>query len=64
VLVERGEGRYEPRKVGIGARVPGWVQVTDGLRPGEKVVTQATFLIDAESNIRAALAAFGSGDGK
>jgi Cu(I)/Ag(I) efflux system membrane fusion protein len=59
VLVERGEGRYEPRPVKLGARVPGWAQVLDGLKPGERVVTQATFLIDAESNIRAALATFG-----
>jgi membrane fusion protein, copper/silver efflux system len=59
VLVERGEGHYEPRPVKLGARVPGSVEVLDGLRPGERVVTQATFLIDAESNIRAALAAFG-----
>jgi Cu(I)/Ag(I) efflux system membrane fusion protein len=64
VLVERGEGRYEPRPVKVGARVPGWVQIDDGLKPGESVVTQATFLIDAESNIRAALASFGAGDGK
>ncbi|MBI2735278.1 MAG: efflux RND transporter periplasmic adaptor subunit [Rhodospirillales bacterium] len=61
VLVERGEGRYEPRPVRLGARVPGFVQVLDGLSAGEKVVTQATFLIDAESNIRAALSAFGDG---
>ena len=59
VLVERGEGRYEPRPVRLGVRVPGYVEVLDGLQAGEKVVTQATFLIDAESNIRAALAAFG-----
>jgi Cu(I)/Ag(I) efflux system membrane fusion protein len=59
VLVERGEGRYEPRPVRLGARSPGFVQVLDGLKPGERVVTQATFLIDAESNIRAALSAFG-----
>jgi Cu(I)/Ag(I) efflux system membrane fusion protein len=64
VLVERGEGRYEPRRVKVGTRVPGWVQIVDGLEPGETVVTQATFLIDAESNIRAALAAFSAGDGK
>ncbi|MDI1283209.1 MAG: efflux RND transporter periplasmic adaptor subunit [Reyranella sp.] len=64
VLVERGQGRYEPRPVKLGARVPGWVQVLDGLRPGERVVTQATFLIDAESNIRAALAAFGHDQNK
>jgi Cu(I)/Ag(I) efflux system membrane fusion protein len=64
VLVERGEGRYEPRPVKLGAHVPGWVQVLDGVTPGERVVTQATFLIDAESNIRAALAAFGHGETK
>ena len=64
VLVERGEGRYEPRPVRLGAHVPGWVQVLDGLKPGERVVTRATFLIDAESNIRAALAAFGADSGK
>jgi Cu(I)/Ag(I) efflux system membrane fusion protein len=64
VLVERGEGRYEPRPVRLGARVPGWVQVIEGLNAGERVVTQATFLIDAESNIRAALAAFGAGEAK
>ena len=62
VLVERGEGRYEPRPVKLGARVPGFVQVIDGLTAGERVVTQATFLIDAESNIRAALAAFNAGE--
>jgi Cu(I)/Ag(I) efflux system membrane fusion protein len=68
VLVERGEGRYEPRPVKLGARVPGYVQVLEGLKPGERVVTSATFLIDAESNLRAALAAFTqgqpAGDGK
>jgi Cu(I)/Ag(I) efflux system membrane fusion protein len=64
VLVERGEGKYEPRAVKLGARVPGFVQVLDGLKPGERVVTSATFLIDAESNLRAALAAFGTGENK
>jgi Cu(I)/Ag(I) efflux system membrane fusion protein len=64
VLVERGEGRYEPRPVKLGARVPGYVQVLDGVKAGERVVTSATFLIDAESNLRAALAAFTAGDAK
>ncbi len=64
VLVERGAGRYEPRPVKIGARVPGWVQVKEGLAAGERVVTGATFLIDAESNLRAALAAFSAGETK
>ena len=64
VLVERGQGLYEPRRVALGAHAGGYVQVRSGLRPGEKVVTSATFLIDAESNLRAALAAFTAGDGK
>ena len=64
VLVERGEGRYQPVAVKLGARVPGYVQVFDGLKPGERVVTSATFLIDAESNLRAALGAFTAGETK
>jgi Cu(I)/Ag(I) efflux system membrane fusion protein len=50
--------------VKLGARVPGYVQVLDGLKPGERVVTSATFLIDAESNLRAALTTFTAGDAK
>ncbi len=61
VLVERGEGLYEPRPVKLGVRVPGYVQVLEGLKAGERVVTSATFLIDAESNLRAALATFTQG---
>jgi membrane fusion protein, copper/silver efflux system len=64
VLVERGAGRFEPRPVRLGARVPGYAQVLEGLKPGERVVTQATFLIDAESNLRAALQTFTAGDAK
>jgi Cu(I)/Ag(I) efflux system membrane fusion protein len=58
VLVERGEGRFEPRPVKLGARGDGEVQVLDGVRAGERVVVGANFLIDAESNLRAALQAF------
>jgi Cu(I)/Ag(I) efflux system membrane fusion protein len=61
VLVDKGDGRFEPRAVRLGARGPGWVQVLDGVAAREKVVVSATFLIDAESNLRAALAAFTAG---
>jgi Cu(I)/Ag(I) efflux system membrane fusion protein len=64
VLVERGAGRFEPRPVKLGARVPGYAQVLEGLKPGERVVTQATFLIDAESNLKAALQAFTAGEAR
>lgn len=58
VLVDRGEGRFEPRAVRLGARGEDWVQVLDGVKAGERVVISANFLIDAESNLRTALQAF------
>ena len=58
VLIARGEGRFEPRPVKLGRRGDGYVEVTEGVKEGEEVVTAATFLIDAESNLRAALKAF------
>jgi Cu(I)/Ag(I) efflux system membrane fusion protein len=64
VLIDRGEGRYEPRAVKLGARAAGYAVVLDGVREGEKVVTGANFLIDAESNLRAALQAFTAPEGK
>jgi len=64
VLIDRGEGRFEPRSVKLGARAGGYAAVLDGVREGEKVVTGANFLIDAESNLRAALQAFTAPEGK
>jgi Cu(I)/Ag(I) efflux system membrane fusion protein len=64
VLVVKGEGRYEPRAVRIGARGDGYTQILAGLRAGEQVVVSANFLIDAESNLRAALQTFTTGDTK
>jgi Cu(I)/Ag(I) efflux system membrane fusion protein len=58
VLVEKGEGRFAPRAVKIGARGGGLVEVLEGLSDGERVVTGANFLIDADSNLKAALEGF------
>jgi membrane fusion protein, copper/silver efflux system len=58
VLVDKGEGRFEPREVKLGRRGGGFVEITDGLSEGEAVVTSANFLIDAESNLKAALKGF------
>src|SRR5258707_11099950 len=63
VLVAKGEGRFEPRAVKLGRRGDGYVEVLDGISKGEEVVTAATFLIDAESNLKAALQAFTQPDG-
>lgn len=58
VLIERGAGRYEPRAVKLGQRGDGYVAVLDGVAEHEIVVVSANFLIDAESNLKAALNAF------
>lgn len=60
VLLVRGEGRFEPREVKLGARSRQWVEVLDGMKEGDQVVTAANFLIDAESNLKAAVAGFTS----
>ena len=58
VLIERGEGTFEPREVTLGAHADGFYEIRKGLAGGERVVVSANFLIDAESNLRAALKAF------
>jgi Cu(I)/Ag(I) efflux system membrane fusion protein len=62
VLVAKGEGRFEPREVILGRRGEGYTEIKQGLEAGEEVVTSATFLIDAESNLKAALKAFSQSD--
>lgn len=58
VLVALGEGRFEPRDVELGMQADGYYEVRGGLSPADRVVVSANFLIDAESNLRAALKAF------
>ncbi len=55
VILDRGHGRLEPRPVKTGRRGDGHVEITDGLADGDQVVVAANFLIDAESNLKAAL---------
>jgi Cu(I)/Ag(I) efflux system membrane fusion protein len=55
VIIDRGEGRFEPRPVEIGRRGAGYVEIRQGVAEGDVVVTAANFLIDAESNLRSAL---------
>ena len=62
VLVDKGEGRFEPRAVQLGRRGAGYVEIRDGVADGETVVTSANFLIDAESNLKSALKARSAGE--
>lgn len=58
-FVAKGEGLFEPRAVKLGARNADRVEVLAGLAEGERVVSSGNFLIDAESNLQAALQQFG-----
>lgn len=62
VLLDKGDGRFEPRPVKLGRRGEGRVEITEGLSESDKVVVSANFLIDAESNLKAALQGLTSGD--
>jgi Cu(I)/Ag(I) efflux system membrane fusion protein len=55
VLLDKGGGRFEPRAVKLGRRGDGRVEITEGVTEDDRVVVTANFLIDAESNLKAAL---------
>lgn len=62
VLLDKGDGRFEPREVKLGRRGGGRVEIKEGLAENDKVVVSANFLIDAESNLKAALSGLDPGE--
>lgn len=56
VFVVRGAGKFEPRLINTGLLSNNEIEVLDGLKEGEEVVTSAQFLIDSESKLREATA--------
>src|SRR6266851_1615113 len=58
VFVDKGEGKLEPRIVQLGTKYGDTYEVQSGLREGERVVSSANFLIDAESKVQGALKEF------
>jgi len=63
VFVDLGEGRLSPRDVQTGVHADGYIEITNGLDPGERVVTSGNFLIAAESRIRSATEFWGGAHG-
>jgi Cu(I)/Ag(I) efflux system membrane fusion protein len=55
VLVQKKAGLFEPREVKLGERGDDYVEVREGVSEGDLVVVAANFLIDSESNLKAAL---------
>jgi Cu(I)/Ag(I) efflux system membrane fusion protein len=54
VFLDRGEGVYQPYPVRVGRRSQDRVAVLEGLKEGDRVVTSANFLLDAESKLASA----------
>jgi multidrug efflux pump subunit AcrA (membrane-fusion protein) len=61
VIVAKGQGYFEPREISAGETAGGYVEVLAGLAEGEEIVVSSQFLIDSESNLKAAVAALSSG---
>lgn len=55
VIVQKAKGLFEPREVELGASGGGYLEVRKGLQAGETIVTSSQFLIDSESNLKAAI---------
>jgi membrane fusion protein, copper/silver efflux system len=63
VILDKGEGRFEPREVEIGTQGGGFTEIRNGAAAGDRVVVAANFLIDAESNLKAALSNMTTAEG-
>lgn len=63
VFVDKGSGVFDPRRVALGQQAEGVYEVKEGLKEGERVITNGNFLVDSESKLKAALTSM-SGDKK
>jgi Cu(I)/Ag(I) efflux system membrane fusion protein len=55
VFLDLGRGRLRPQAVTLGRWAGDWVEILDGLEPGDRVVTSGNFLIAAEARLKLAL---------
>jgi hypothetical protein len=60
VFVDKGNGYVQPRKVTASTTAGDKVGIQEGLKPGERVVTGANFIVDSESRLKGAFAGMGS----
>lgn len=60
IFVRDSAGMLNPREVSVGASNDDRVEILQGLVAGETVVSSATFLVDAESNLGTALGGMGN----
>jgi len=56
VVLAIGAGRFQPVEVTPGVESDDWIEIRQGIKAGDVVVTSGQFLIDSEANIRASFA--------
>ncbi|HUF19477.1 MAG TPA: efflux RND transporter periplasmic adaptor subunit [Burkholderiales bacterium] len=61
IVVEESAGRFRAQEVKIGLASGNQVEITDGLKAGERVVVSGQFLIDSEASLRGAISRLGNG---
>jgi hypothetical protein len=57
VFLDKGNGRFAPAEVKVGAKYDNLYEILDGLSPGEKILASASFLLDSESRLNEAMGA-------
>jgi Cu(I)/Ag(I) efflux system membrane fusion protein len=55
VIISLGEGKFEARSVSAGIESGDYVEILDGVKEGERIVTSGQFLIDSEASMRASI---------
>ncbi len=57
-FIDHGDGNLEPSEIETGLQVDDSIVVVKGLKPGDRVVSSANFLVDSEAQLQAALGSF------
>jgi Cu(I)/Ag(I) efflux system membrane fusion protein len=63
VFVAEGDGMFSPRRVKLGQRLGEQIEIVDGVKEGDQVVTSAAFFLDSESQLRAGVQNYESTQG-
>ncbi len=57
-FIDHGDGNLEPREIETGPQVDDSIVVLKGLKPGDRIVSSANFLVDSEAQLQAAMGSF------